>query len=163
MSTHNICRGDSNEYPQHMFLWRNKQNYPLIITKYPHLFHCGMGCMGRKLFSFVILFYMGEWKLTNVKHTMNFGQSPNKVFTAINHARALNVEVDGNFETHSIFLFGYMYKVPQFNVTCPLLNMQVLVKLREYLITSFMHKACRVVIKQKTNAPWAHGATTPLA
>ena len=27
-------RGDSNEYPQHMFLWRNKQNYPLIITKY---------------------------------------------------------------------------------------------------------------------------------
>ena len=29
---------DSNEYPQHMFLWRNKQNYPLIIIKYP-LFH----------------------------------------------------------------------------------------------------------------------------
>ena len=28
-------RGDSNEYPQHMFLWSNKQNYPLIITKYP--------------------------------------------------------------------------------------------------------------------------------
>ena len=24
-------RGDSNEYSQHMFLWRNKQNYPLII------------------------------------------------------------------------------------------------------------------------------------
>ena len=35
------CRGDSNEYPQHTFLWRNKQNYPLIITKYPpYLFHC---------------------------------------------------------------------------------------------------------------------------
>ena len=33
-------RGNSNEYPQHMFLWRNKQNYPLIITKYaPDLFH----------------------------------------------------------------------------------------------------------------------------
>ena len=32
--------GDSNEYPQRMFLWRNKQNYPLIITKYPpYLFH----------------------------------------------------------------------------------------------------------------------------
>ena len=32
--------GDSNEYPQHMFLRRNKQNYPLIITKYPpYLFH----------------------------------------------------------------------------------------------------------------------------
>ena len=30
----------SNEYPQHMFLWRNKQIYPLIITKYPPcLFH----------------------------------------------------------------------------------------------------------------------------
>ena len=24
---------DSNEYPQHMFLWRNKQNYPLIIIQ----------------------------------------------------------------------------------------------------------------------------------
>ena len=32
-------RGDSNEYPQHMLLWRNKQNYHLIITKYHHLFH----------------------------------------------------------------------------------------------------------------------------
>ena len=32
--------GDSNEYPQHMFLWRNKQNYPFIIMKYPPLtFH----------------------------------------------------------------------------------------------------------------------------
>ena len=37
MSTHNIGRGDSNEYPQHRFLWRNKQNYLLFITKYPHL------------------------------------------------------------------------------------------------------------------------------
>ena len=26
-----------------MFLWRNKQNYPLIITKYPpYLFHCNI-------------------------------------------------------------------------------------------------------------------------
>ena len=33
--------GDSNDYPQHIFLWRNKQNYPSIITKYPpYLFHC---------------------------------------------------------------------------------------------------------------------------
>ena len=28
MSTHNICRGDSNEYPQHTFLWRTEKNYP---------------------------------------------------------------------------------------------------------------------------------------
>ena len=28
-------RDESNEYPQHMFLWRNKQRYLLIITKYP--------------------------------------------------------------------------------------------------------------------------------
>ena len=42
MSTHNIRfygempqQGDSNEYPQQMFLWRNKQTYPLIISKYP--------------------------------------------------------------------------------------------------------------------------------
>ena len=34
-------RDDSFEYPQHIFSWRNKQNYPLIITKYPsYLFHC---------------------------------------------------------------------------------------------------------------------------
>ena len=25
--------GDFNEYPQHMFLWRTIENYPLIITK----------------------------------------------------------------------------------------------------------------------------------
>ena len=42
----NICcgcsprRGDSNEYPQHTFLWRSKQKHPSIITKYPpYLFH----------------------------------------------------------------------------------------------------------------------------
>ena len=29
---------DSNEYPQHTFIWRNKQNYPLIITKYSPYF-----------------------------------------------------------------------------------------------------------------------------
>ena len=35
------------EYPQRV-LWRNKQNYPLIITKYPpHLFH--FLCAQRKL------------------------------------------------------------------------------------------------------------------
>ena len=28
-------RGDSNEHPQHMFLWRTEENYLLIITKYP--------------------------------------------------------------------------------------------------------------------------------
>ena len=28
-------QGDSNEYPQHMFLWTSKQNYPLIIIIYP--------------------------------------------------------------------------------------------------------------------------------
>ena len=34
-------RGATNEYPQHMFLWRNNQNYPLIVTKYPpYLFYC---------------------------------------------------------------------------------------------------------------------------
>ena len=47
MSTHkNICcgysleaphRGASNEYPQHMFLWRNKKNDLIIITKYSSL------------------------------------------------------------------------------------------------------------------------------
>ena len=33
-------RGDSNEYAQHMFLWRTVENYPLIIIKYPpYLLH----------------------------------------------------------------------------------------------------------------------------
>ena len=27
--------GDSNEYQQHMFLWRNMENYPEIVIKYP--------------------------------------------------------------------------------------------------------------------------------
>ena len=30
-------RGVSNEYPQHMFLWRTGENYPRIITKYSSL------------------------------------------------------------------------------------------------------------------------------
>ena len=34
-------QGDSNEYPQHMFLWRTDENYPSIITKYKlYLFNC---------------------------------------------------------------------------------------------------------------------------
>ena len=43
MSTHNEYphRRDSDEYPQHMFLWKTIKNYPLIITKNPlYLFHC---------------------------------------------------------------------------------------------------------------------------
>ena len=33
-------RGDSNEYPQHLFLWRTNENFPWIIMKYPpYLFH----------------------------------------------------------------------------------------------------------------------------
>ena len=28
-----VCRGDSNEYSQYMFLWRNKQNYPFNYHK----------------------------------------------------------------------------------------------------------------------------------
>ena len=31
MGTH---RGDSNEYPKHMFLWRTDKNYPSIIIKW---------------------------------------------------------------------------------------------------------------------------------
>ena len=42
----NICCGysieapwqvASNEYPQHMFIWRTGANYPIIITKYSSL------------------------------------------------------------------------------------------------------------------------------
>ena len=32
-------RGDSNEYPQHVFLWRNKQNYPITKSP-PYIFYC---------------------------------------------------------------------------------------------------------------------------
>ena len=35
-----LIRIDSNEYPQRIFLWRNRENYPLIITEYPlYLFY----------------------------------------------------------------------------------------------------------------------------
>ena len=38
LESHRQC--DSNEYPQHLFLWKNKQNYSLIITQNsPDLFH----------------------------------------------------------------------------------------------------------------------------
>ena len=57
--------GDSNEYPQHthLFLWRNKQNYPLIITKYPsYLFHYWMTVLTRlkdhKLHNAKVLFFL---------------------------------------------------------------------------------------------------------
>ena len=30
-------RGASNEYPQHIFLWRTGENYPRIITEYSSL------------------------------------------------------------------------------------------------------------------------------
>ena len=34
------CRGDSDKYQQHTFLWRTDENYPSIIIKYPpYLFH----------------------------------------------------------------------------------------------------------------------------
>ena len=31
--------GASNEYPQHMFLWRTGENYPTILTKYSFFFY----------------------------------------------------------------------------------------------------------------------------
>ena len=34
-------QSESNEYPQHMFLWRTKTNHPLIITKYPPYYILG--------------------------------------------------------------------------------------------------------------------------
>ena len=58
MSTHNICyygeccgyslespgRGNSNEYPQHMFLWRNMENYHQIHTLSVPLILCRNFC-----------------------------------------------------------------------------------------------------------------------
>ena len=42
-----------------MFLWRNKQNYPLIITKYPpNLFFC-------KTFPYPLLIYLESRSLTD--------------------------------------------------------------------------------------------------
>ena len=34
-SLESLHRGNSNEHPQHMFLWRTNENYPSFITKYP--------------------------------------------------------------------------------------------------------------------------------
>ena len=65
MSTHNICRGDSNEYPQHMFLWRTDINYPLIIIKYPS--------------------YLSYWKAL-IADVKNEGQvNPGRAFTVNAH------------------------------------------------------------------------------
>ena len=35
-----FCWDVSIEYPQRIFLWRDKKNYPRIITKYTSLTHC---------------------------------------------------------------------------------------------------------------------------
>ena len=57
--------GTSNEYPQHMFLWRNKKNYLRIITKYPlmspldsHSFYCGNSMDVLLQFPFACPFYL---------------------------------------------------------------------------------------------------------
>ena len=34
ISFYDDASGASNEYPQHVFLWRTSDNYPRIITKY---------------------------------------------------------------------------------------------------------------------------------
>ena len=39
-------QGDSNEYPQHMFLWRTDKNCPSIIIKYPPI----VAYFGRQVF-----------------------------------------------------------------------------------------------------------------
>ena len=39
-SLESLREGDSNEIPQHRFIWRNKQNYHLIIIKYAPYFFC---------------------------------------------------------------------------------------------------------------------------
>ena len=43
---------DSNEYPQHMFLWRTDEDYTSIIIRYPLYLHpaktqirLGIGCL----------------------------------------------------------------------------------------------------------------------
>ena len=33
------CQGASNEYPQHMFSWRNKKNIKTSLFKEAHYFH----------------------------------------------------------------------------------------------------------------------------
>ena len=65
-------QGDSNEYPQHMFLWRNKQIYPLTITKYPpYLSHCItlannlFPSLSRMAIAFTV-YSEGSWKHTNI-------------------------------------------------------------------------------------------------
>ena len=57
-------RGDSNEYPQHRLLWRNKKKYPFIITKYPpYLFHCSIG----------VAVVISSWKLIAYFYTLRHG------------------------------------------------------------------------------------------
>ena len=62
-------RGKSNEYPQHIFLWRTTENYPLIITKYPpYLLLCAHVCLKMHLLykskvPFLGAAKFGSWKM----------------------------------------------------------------------------------------------------
>ena len=65
-------RGDSNEYPQQMFLLRTIENYPLIIINYPpHLFYCWHNTVhprstlltDRKSYSYHISFWPWPWQV----------------------------------------------------------------------------------------------------
>ena len=55
--------GDSNEYPQHKFLWRTDEIYPSIIIKYPpYLFHHILQCLiWSTLFAKVLLMGHMPW------------------------------------------------------------------------------------------------------
>ena len=92
-------RGDSNEYRQHMFLWRNKQNYPLIITKYPpYLFHCNVSQTKTS-----------STRTTALKRSISTGL--NEVYTPeiLNRHR-----VQMLFKTHNIIRFAQRLS----NLTC---------------------------------------------
>ena len=100
-------RGDSNENPQHVFLWRNKQNYPLIIPKYPpYLFHSKkfMDIPNRKGFCQILQIQTGYSRLNDYRNKLGqcnklciFGEietpSSHSLFTVPTMQRMYAVEV----------------------------------------------------------------------
>ena len=110
------CRGASNEYPQYMFLWRNKKDIMLIpplICSYGrlHIYACKVVCSiyyniichAVFLASSLYIIQITEDTLISVRLLVNFGQPvPNihmhlkaHFFYLFTYSIALSVTVDG--------------------------------------------------------------------
>ena len=75
-------QGTSNEYPQQMFLWRNKKTYPKIISKYSSLTILLSRNKNMKLFCFHQTKAWNYFASTKKKYEIIL-PSPNKIYEVI--------------------------------------------------------------------------------